>query len=102
MNKSQMINNTITIVIEVQYHSISIMMSVVHGFAVLRWPHVTASEVWAKQRPKYGVLYKIRCHADDREEIIKISVQFLNYDPKPFVPIADIREEKFSIEDLMK
>jgi hypothetical protein len=46
---------------------------IIHGLALAHDPSLLESDVWLSPRPTSGVLYRVRCHADDMAQVREVT-----------------------------
>lgn len=51
--------------VECHPEDVAVLKAAVVAFAMMRVPTATEADVWRSKAPTHGVLYKVRCHADD-------------------------------------
>lgn len=53
--------------------SVLTVKGIIHGLALARDPGILEGDVWLWSRPTSGVLYRVRCHADDMAQVREVT-----------------------------
>lgn len=109
ISRQQIIAGTIRINIQVEHQLIEIMKASILAFAMVKWPEANISDVWPDQAPKHGVLFTIRCHPDDEQDIRNLSKLMLTTKGDMWrenvvknIPAPKIDDIPFTLNDLIK